>query len=319
MNPGEKHELIRNVVILEDSINNHKDSNDYFYTFHYIISTLLANDGYQTIINPSSDNRSFEFICTRNKPAEIIGVSLRRHKYKIDSTQVLERIAFAYNYPYNRMLIVGCHGFTAESYDLVNRIEPLGIELIGLSDLKNWVSRIEVESDLGKLEYENIIRILSKTFIERIAADPSFLQKIEWRELEKTLAEIFEGLAFKVKLTPGSKDGGKDLILELTKSGTSFTYIVEIKHWRSMQKVGQSSVKDFIKVICNEKREKGVFLSTFGFTENAFEGLTEIERNKVRFGSEEKIVTLSKTYLKVKSGIWTPLQDLQELLLEGTY
>ena len=85
-----------------------------------------------------------------------------------------------------------------------------------------------------------------------------------------------------------------------------------------MQKVGQTSIKEFIKVICNEKREKGIFLSTYGFTENAFEGLTELERTQIRFGNQEKIISLCKTYLRVKSGIWTPLQDLQELLFEQT-
>ncbi len=66
------------------------------------------------------------------------------------------------------------------------------------------------------------------------------------------------------------------------------------------------------------KKRKRHFLSTFGFTENAFEGLTELERSKVRFGSQEIIVALFKTYLKVKSGTWTPLQDLQELLIQNT-
>lgn len=318
MNPTTKDELIRNVVKLEDSIKNHSDRDDNWYTFYHIISTLLSNDGYQTILNPDADVRNIDFLCYRYNPAERIGVSVKRHKHKIDQSQVLERISFAYNFPYNRMLIIGVEGFTSDSYELVNSFEPLGVELLDLNDLKNWVSRIEVETQLEKLDYENIIKIVSKIYIERIVDDPNFLLNLEWREFEKTMAEIFEGLAFKVKLTPPSKDGGKDLILEMTKSGTSITYIVEIKHWRSIQKVGQSSVKDFVNIIFNEKREKGMFLSTFGFTENAFEGLTEIERSKVRFGNQEKIVSLCNTYLKVKSGIWTPLQDLQELLFDMT-
>ena len=66
-----------------------------------------------------------------------------------------------------------------------------------------------------------------------------------------------------------------------------------------------------MKVICNEKSDNGLLLSTYGFTSNAFEGLTELERKSIRFGDAEKIVSLCKTYLKVKSGIWTPLNDLK--------
>jgi len=318
MNLGTKNELIKNVVKFEDSIKSLKVNNESFFTFYSIISTLLSNDGYQTILTPSTGNNGLDLLCTKIKPAERIGVSVKLHKHKIESSEVLERISVAYNFPYNRMIIFGNEGFTSESYSLIKQYEPINVELLNLDDIKNWVSRIEVETILEKLEYENIIRVVSKTFIERIAADPNFLLKLEWRDVEKTIAEIFEGLAFKVKLTPPGKDGGKDLILEMTKDGAPITYIVEIKHWRSMQKVGQKYVKDFVEVVCNEKREKGLFISTYGFTENAFAGLTEFERTKVRFGNQEKIVSLSKTYLKVKSGIWTPLQDLQELLIENT-
>ncbi|GGG62797.1 hypothetical protein [Epilithonimonas arachidiradicis] len=78
-------------------------------------------------------------------------------------------------------------------------------------------------------------------------------------------------------------------------------------------------MKEFLNVICNETQESGLLLSPFGFTANAFEGLAEIERKKIRFGSEEKIVSLCKSYLKVKSGIWTPLEDLEHTLFEKTF
>jgi len=318
MNLGTKNKLIHNVVRFQDSINSPGAYSENFYTFYNIISTLLSNDGYKTILNPSTGNNGFNLLCTKIKPPEKIGVSVKLHNHKIDSAQILERISVAYNFPYNRMIIFGTEGFTSECYSLIKQFEPINVELLNLDDIKNWVSRIEVETNLDNLEYENIIKIVSKTFIGRIASDPNFLLNLDWREVEKTIAEIFEGLAFKVKLTPPSKDGGKDLILEMTKDGAPITYIVEIKHWRSDQKVGQKYVKDLVQVVCNEKREKGLLLSTFGFTENAFIGLTEFEKTKVRLGDKEKIISLAKTYLKVKSGIWTPLQNLQELLIENT-
>ncbi|MES2654259.1 MAG: restriction endonuclease [Bacteroidota bacterium] len=318
MKPTDKDELINNIIKLEDLVQSPEYRKEIEICFRNIISRLFSNDGYQPIIMPHTGDQGIDFLCTKNNSNEKVGVSFKRNKNKVSIEQIQYLEGFAFHFPYNRVIMFGTGGFTSECYQLVDEIEPAKIELLDLDDIKNWVSKIETESDLKNLDYEDIIKVVSNAFIEKIAADSDFLLKIEWRELEQTLAEIFEGLAFKVKLTPPSKDGGKDLILEMMKEGTAITYIVEIKHWRSMQKVGQNSVKDFIKVICNEKREKGVILSTYGFTENAFEGLTELERTKIRYGDEEKIVSLCKTYLRVKSGIWTPLQDLQELLFEQT-
>ncbi len=320
MKPSTKDDLIQNIVNLEELINSPRNMDGIESCFYTILSALFSNDGYQPLINPRIDKKNLgvDFHCTREKSIEKVGISFNRNKNKIDLDQVRWLIATAYNYPYDRVFMIGLGGYTPECYKLINIVEPVSIDLLDLNDIKNWVSRIETESELENSDYEEIIKIVSKTFIEKIAENPQFLDKLEWRKMEETLAELFEGLAFKVKLTPPSKDGGKDLILEMIKEGTSISYIVEVKHWRSRQKVGQNNIKEFVKVICNEKREKGLFLSTYGFTKNAFEGLTELERTKIRFGNQEKIVSLCKTYLKVKSGIWTPLDDIQEVLFEET-
>jgi restriction system protein len=320
MKPSIKTELIHNIVKLEGLINSPQNMNELEWCFYKILSTLFSNDGYQSIINPRIDkeNIGIDFLCNKEKSTEKIGISIKRNASKVDVDQIRYLISIAYGFPYNRVFMICAGGYTPDCYKLINMVEPASIDLLDLNDIKNWVSRIETESDLANSDYVKIIKLVSKAFIEKIAENPQFLDNIEWREMEKTLSEIFEGLAFKVKLTPSSKDGGKDLILEMVKGGSSISYIVEVKHWRSGQKVGQNNVKEFVNVICNEKREKGLFLSTYGFTENAFEGLTELERTKIRFGDQEKIVSLCKTYLKVKSGIWTPLNDIQEVLFEQT-
>lgn len=318
MTPTKKDELIRDLLVLENSITNPKDDREICYTFHIAISKLLSNDGFTTILNPSPDTSKFDFMCTKQNSRERICISLQNTNQNVIEERVHERVSFAFNYPYDRLILFGPKGFTTECYHFVNVTNPLKIELLTLDDLKSWTSRIEVESDQACLEYEDIIKIVSKTFVEKIANDTNFLLKLEWRELEKIIAEIFEGLAFDVKLTAPSKDGGKDLILEINKKGNPKRYLVEVKHWKSKKQVGQKYVKEFVNVICNEKSDSGLFLSTYGFTSNAFEGLTELDRKSVRFGDEEKIVSLCKTYLKVKSGVWTPLDDLQEIFLEKT-
>lgn len=318
MTPTKKDELTRNILVLENSITSPRDDREICFTFHQAISKLLSNDGFTTILNPSPETSKFDFMCTKQDSRERICISLQNSAKSVNEDRVHERVSFAFNYPYDRLILFAPKGFTSACYRFVNITDPLKVELLTLDDLKSWTSRIEIESNQGFLEYEDIIKVVSKTFIEKIAEDSNFLLKLEWRDLEKMIAELFEGLAFDVKLTAPSKDGGKDLIVEINKKRDAKKYLVEIKHWRSKKKVGQEYVKEFLKVICNEKSESGLLLSTYGFTSNALEGLTEFERKSIRFGDEEKIISLCKTYLKVKSGIWTPLNDLQGIFLEQT-
>ena len=132
------------------------------------------------------------------------------------------------------------------------------------------------------------------------------------------LAEVFEGLGYGTELTPASKDGGKDIVLSFVASGESRSYVVEVKHWRSGKRVGEAKVQDFVEVIASERRSGGLYLSTHGYTGDAFRSLTEVERRTLRFGDEEKVAALCKTYLKAESGLWTPQPDLEELLYKGT-
>jgi restriction system protein len=152
-----------------------------------------------------------------------------------------------------------------------------------------------------------------------IATNPKALDHVEWRDLERVMARIMEGLGFSVKLTPPSKDGGKDLILSCTAFRGYVSFIVELKHWRSGKRVGKSAVVSFLRVIIKEKRAGGVFISTSGYSPGAFEGLTEIERHTLRFGDGLKVGILARHYVRAASGLWIPPKNLPEVLFEATH
>lgn len=196
---------------------------------------------------------------------------------------------------------------------------PTNLEIINLEDLEKWSESLSEElSPTEKNEVIYYIKQLSKKLIELVALNPANLKNLEWRDLERTIAELFQGIGFKTTLTPGSKDGGKDIILECTIDNIQKSFIIEIKHWRSGQKVGQSAVKEFTKVIINEKREKGLYLSTYGFSSNYYESLTEKQKSLIRFGEQEKIVQLCRTYEKINNGIWNPVDTLETILFDNT-
>jgi HJR/Mrr/RecB family endonuclease len=87
----------------------------------------------------------------------------------------------------------------------------------------------------------------------QIATDPSILNQVEWRDLERIMAEVFEALGFRTTPTRGAKDGGKDIILESRHDGSRRMIYVEIKHWCSTKKVGCRPLREFSEVIMRDQ------------------------------------------------------------------
>jgi restriction system protein len=196
---------------------------------------------------------------------------------------------------------------------------PTNFEIINVKDLQSWSDNLEkLLSTNNENEVIFYIKKLSFKLIELIAKNPNYIANLEWRDLERTMAELFEGLGFKTTLTPGSKDGGKDVILECTFNNINQTFLVEIKHWRSGQKVGSKAIKEFSKVVIREKSDKGLFLSSYGFSDSYYELLTKKEKKKVNLGGKEKIIELCEIYEKTKNGIYNPLQTLDSVLFANT-
>lgn len=173
------------------------------------------------------------------------------------------------------------------------------------------------EIDIGK-EVLIAIESLSSQLAVMVARNPAALECIEWRDLERLIAEVFSGLGFDAELTPSSKDGGKDVVVTCTVSNETRSYAVEIKHWRSGNRVGNGVIMEFLHVIARENRNGGLLLATCGYCDNAFENLTEIDRPKIRFGTDEKVVSLCRNYVRAQEGIWFPPTQLDEVIFKDT-
>jgi hypothetical protein len=144
--------------------------------------------------------------------------------------------------------------------------------------------------------------------------------KVEWRDLERVLREVFEKLGFSTKLTRPSQDGGFDLCLQCWEEGKLRTFLVEIKHWAgSGKRPGRPILNTLFEVVARHDDDAtGLLLSSTGFTDSAVMGRTEIERQAIRLGGRDKIVSLCENYVKSASGVWMPATDLGDMLLDGT-
>jgi hypothetical protein len=187
------------------------------------------------------------------------------------------------------------------------------------NSVADFVRDLSNERDPVYKTARTILRTAAKLLARLIAESPDQIDEIEWRDLERVLAEVFEAIGFQVTLTPPSKDGGKDLILHCIVSNAAHSYAVEVKHWRSGQKVGGSAMKKFIRVIVSEGHRAGLILATYGVMRRSIEAIVEEERHLIRVGEKEKIVSLCRLYQQAQGGHVFSSELLPNLLFRDTY
>lgn len=195
----------------------------------------------------------------------------------------------------------------------------------GMVRIKRFLSEAQLqpkddEPSLVMPRLELIVRTAMRSIAIAIAHAPDCLRQVEWRDLERVLREVFEKLGFSTELTRPSKDGGFDLRLQCREDGNLRTFFVEIKHWAgSAKRPGKPILDALFEVVARQdENATGLLLSSTGFAESAVVGRTEIERQVVRLGGKDKIVSLCQNYMKSASGVWAPTTNLADMLLDGT-
>ncbi len=77
----------------------------------------------------------------------------------------------------------------------------------------------------------SIVRVAMRHLAQAVAAHPACLMEVEWRDLERMLGVVFDGLGFETHVTRSTKDGGFDLDLSCIANGIRSRFLVEVKHW----------------------------------------------------------------------------------------
>lgn len=287
-----------------------------------ILEPLLEQENYDLTHTGGAGDGGIDFRAERSTgeadgEKERLGIQFKHYRQpgrRVSSASVRELIGAGLLNGFGRVMLVSSADFSAATREEVSRNLPLTVELLGISDLKGWAARLRPEKQDMEIEVRVLLRDLSQALIRLIASDVATLDHLEWRDVERVVAEVFSGLGFAAVLTPGSKDGGKDVVLTCTVNGARAQYYVEVKHWRSATRVGSAAVEQLLSVVVREQKAGGLFLSTYGYTENAFEQLTALDREKLRFGDKEKIVTLCRTWVKARAGLWSPPENLSQVL-----
>ncbi|HEY5742011.1 MAG TPA: restriction endonuclease [Terrimicrobiaceae bacterium] len=111
--------------------------------------------------------------------------------------------------PYDRAMLIGRFGFTQAAVEAARSREPVDIELLDLAGIGAWISRLEVGKPGYAEQVQVLITSISHEFARLVSETPDALDCLEWRDLERMMARVMEGLGFECELTPPSKDGGK--------------------------------------------------------------------------------------------------------------
>ena len=283
---------------------------------HDILQPLLEAEEYHLQHTGGPEDGGLDFLATREDrfASSRLGIQHKHSRRPVAQATVHEVIGTAITNNLDRMMLVSTSGFAPAARSALNRDLPTVVELVDPEFLRAWATRPERRDDPDRSAALEAITQLSSQLARVVARDPRELDNIEWRDLERLVHAIFSGLGFTATLTPPAKDGGRDVILHFTAQRAQRTFFVEVKHWRSRQKVGGSWLTDFLKVMASEKADGGLFLSTSGYAANAIETITEVERRGLYAGEGAKIVGLCRTFVRAEAGLFAAPEDLTEII-----
>ncbi len=187
-----------------------------------------------------------------------------------------------------------------------------------LADLPDHRNDDVLDASGAATKIQLVLRKALRAIASEIARTPRALGAVEWRDLERVLREVFESIGFDTRLTRPGRDGGFDLEVSCFEEGRKEVYLVEVKHWKPPSRPGMAIVSRFTEVVIAERADRGLLLSSSGFTREVIRGRSEVEQQLVRIGSDSKIVTLCQLYVRNGRGAWLSTSALPEILFHGT-
>ncbi|PGV63080.1 restriction endonuclease [Bacillus cereus] len=99
---------------------------------------------------------------------------------------------------------------------------------------------------------------------EKMNTTREYLNEIDPRKFEFLVADLFQSLGYKTKVTPESNDGGKDIILRKGRK----TKFVEVKR-HTQRTIGRPAIQKLHSAIVDADAVGGYFVTLSNFNKNA--------------------------------------------------
>src|SRR5580692_1723302 len=104
--------------------------------------------------------------------------------------------------------------------------------------------------------------------IRDVKVKPQELLKLDSRQFEELVAEIWRNLGYETELTARTKDGGRDIVA-VRRFEANVRFLIECKRYGPSHKVGVELVRALYGVRTHEKATKGILATTSTFTRGA--------------------------------------------------
>lgn len=141
-----------------------------------------------------------------------------------------------------------------------------GVELLGLYLQPEEQLESEVAGELFTFSDE----FWSQT-IRDLSRRPELMHEMGSRYFEVLVAELLARQGLEVKLTPPSKDGGRDILAQLATPFGDQLLLVETKKYAPSNPVGVEIVRSLYGVVELERATAGVLVTTSRFTRGALD------------------------------------------------
>lgn len=146
-------------------------------------------------------------------------------------------------------------------------------------EVSNKIISEILKPEKKKIQTEDaaIIKVLpvNERLLQYLAENPNDWYNLKPRQFELAMAEIYTKLGYKVKITPETRDGGKDLIIIDNRGLGDLMYYVECKHYKPESHVGIGFIQRLHGVVNSDRVNGGILATTSFFSKPAREFVLE--------------------------------------------
>lgn len=125
---------------------------------------------------------------------------------------------------------------------------------------------------LGQLSASRIATVSVDTWdalLRDLGRQPELVHSIDPRKFEELVAELLNRSGLIARITPATRDGGRDILAFHETAVGSHLYLVECKRYRPDRPVAVSLVRQLYGVVTQERATAGLLVTTSHFTTDA--------------------------------------------------
>lgn len=113
------------------------------------------------------------------------------------------------------------------------------------------------------------VRVMNDELLKTLSQNPELIYQMPSRRFEELIAELLHRGGYDVKLTPQTRDGGKDIYAAKSDQFGSFLFLVECKRFAPDNPVGVEIIRGLHGVAQHERATAAMLMTTSYFTEPA--------------------------------------------------